>query len=330
MNITISDTNITLQTEDASSSCVLLTKPDIADYGNVTIRPLVKTYHLLRETIWERFGQCVQELEKHCREDMHCNCYLMAFSALYAPLLSNSQAKNIFCYGQDAATPFIALLQDFMTFLQADSSLVPLPPNPFVFSGLANASYHAAIINLDTCSDLQTICDAITKVRKNGTVLLYTAGIAQTGDIEGLLSNAAKTVFASCTLYVLTVDTAFGELIYSYSAEALVLTRTEEIFTQTARLKALIEQIEQECFQPEDCLNAIELLCRMEEILFASYDYLENPGLPAKANLLKEAVMDCYSEPDDLQSNQSIQVYQEKLHLAALDFYAAIETEFQC
>lgn len=330
MNITINDTHITLQTEDAASSCILLTKPDIADYGNVTIRPLVKTYHLLRETIWERFGQCVQELEKRCRDDVHCSCYLMAFSALYAPLLSNSQAKNIFCYGQNMAAPFIALLQDFMTFLQADSSFVPLPPNPFIFSGLANGSFHAAVMDLDTCSDLQTICDAITKVRKNGTVLLYTAGAAPINDIERLLNYAAKTVFASCTLYVLTVDTALGELIYSYSAEALVLTRTEEVFTQTATLKSLIEQIEQECFQPENCLYAIELLCRIEEILFASYDYLENPGLPVKANLLKEAVMDCYPKPDDLQSNQTIQVYQEKLHLAALDFYAAIEIEFQC
>ena len=55
MNIIINDTNITLQTDDGTSSHILLTKPDIADYGNVTTRPLVKSYHLVRETIWERF-----------------------------------------------------------------------------------------------------------------------------------------------------------------------------------------------------------------------------------------------------------------------------------
>lgn len=329
MKITINDTNITLQTDDAVSSYLLLTKPDIADYGNVTTRPLVKSYHLLRETIWERFVQCVQDLEKRCQNDSSLGCYLMTFGALYTPLLSSSQAKNVLYYGSESAAPFTALLQNFMTFLQTDSSLITLKPHPFLFSGLANGSWHAVIIDLDTCCDLQTICDAMTKVRKGGTILLYTTTDVPAGGVSELLGYSTRTVFSASALYVFTMDQALYNLIYPYSAEALVLTSTENLFTQMETLETLIRDMMAGNFRPEDCLCAIDLLRQMEETLFASYDYLENPELPIYANTLREAVMDYYCAPEDAKNDSDTQIYLETLRLAAQTFYTAFDTEFQ-
>lgn len=329
MKITIHDTNITLLTDDGASSCVLLTKPDIADYGNVTARPLVKSYHLIKETIWERFGQCLHNLEECCPEDSRLGCYLMTFSALYAPLLSSSQAQNVLYYGADSKSSFTALLQDFMTFLQADSSLVTLPPNPFLFSGLANSSWHAAVIDLEACHGLQTICDAMTKVRRGGTVVLYTILDEPSADVSELLSYGAKTAFATCTLYTFTMDQALYDLIYPYSAEALVLAHTEGLFTQMEILSALTQNILEGTSSPEDCLYAIDLLRQAEKMLFACYDYLENPELPIHANTLKETVMDYYGELTDRADNRDSQMYLENLHLAAQNFYTAFDTEFR-
>ncbi len=329
MKITINDTNITLLTDDGASSCVLLTKPDIADYGNVTARPLVKSYHLIKETIWERFGQCLQNLEECCPEDSCLGCYLMTFSALYAPLLSSSQAKNVLYYGPDSKGSFTACLQDFMTFLQTDSSLVALPPNPFLFSGLANSSWHAAVIDLDACHDMQTICDAMTKVRRGGTVVLYTILDVPPGGVAELLSYGTRTAFASCTLYTFTMDQALYDLIYPYSAEALVLAHTEGLFTQMDMLSTLTRNMLEDASSPEDCLYAIDLLRQAEKMLFACYDYLENPELPIHANTLKEAVMDYYSVLADRADDRDRQLYLEHLHLAAQNFYAAFDAEFQ-
>lgn len=327
MKITINDTNITLQTDDGASSCLLLTKPDIADYGNVTARPLVKSYHLIKETIWERFGQCIWNLESHCMEDPCLGCYLLTFGALYAPLLSSSQAKNVLYYGMESAGPFTVLLQDFMTFLQADNSLVTLPPNPFLFSGLANGTWHAAVIDLDACHDLQTICDAMTKVRQGGTIVLYTTSDMPAGGVSELLSYGSKTAFASCTLYAFTMDQTLCDLIYPYSAEALVLTQTEGLFTQMETLGTLTANILEGTSSPEDCLYAIDLLRQTEAALFACYDYLENPELPIHANTLKEAVMDYYSGLPDQEDDRNDQVYLENLRLAAQNFYAAMDSE---
>lgn len=327
MNITINDTGITLQTDDTAAAYTILTRPDIADYGNATIRPLVKSYHLSKETIWERFSLCMQKLAEHYGNDIYCNCYAMTLGALYTPLLSSSQAKNILYYGQETAAPFLAIVQDFMTFLQADSSLVNLPRNPFAFSGLANGSWHGVIINLDVCSSLQTICDAISKIRQGGTILLYTALHPPTGKVNELLSHAAKTVFASCTLYTLTMNAELGSLVYSYTAEALVLAQTEGLLAQMQELMLLTQRMEKGNCQPEDCLYAIELLVQAEQVLFASYDYLENPGLPVCANELKEAVMDCCIGQCDMIDTP---VYLNKLRQAAQAFYTAIEAEFQC
>jgi len=326
MNITIHDTRITLQADDASLSYTLLTKPDIADYSNATGRPLVKSYHLLKESIWERFGHCVQELEKHCQEDVHCICYMIAFGALYTPLLSSSQAKNVLFYGSTEAAPFLSLLQNFMTFLQADSSLVALPQNPFVFSGLANGSWHAVIIDLDTGCSLQVISDAMSKVRKDGTVLLYTSSNILTDDVAGLLSHAVKTSFSSCTVYVLTMDPALLDFIYPYTAEASVLMRSEELLVLIGDLRLLTQSMEEGNCRPEDCLHAVELLHQTENMLFASYDYLEDPKLTLCANTLKEAVMDYYIGACDMAGTT---VYLDRLHLAAQGFYEAIEAEFQ-
>ncbi len=331
MNITITETNITLQTDDAASTYTVLTKPDIADYGNATIRPLVTTYHLRTETIWDRFGQCMQILSDQYGDDIHCGCYAMILSSLYAPLLSSSQAKNILFYGQETAGPFLAILQDFMTFLQAESSLVSLPRNPFVFSGLANGAWHGMIIDLDVCDSLQTVCDAISKTRQGGTILLYTSSDTSidtsTGEAAQLLRHAVKTVFASCTLYLFTMNEELDSLVYPAAAETLVLAQTEGFPAQIQELKLITQHMEQGDNRPEDCLYAMELLVRAEQVLLASYDYLENPGLPVSANALKEAIMDCYiGQCDGINTS----VYPERLHQTAQTFYEAIEMEFQC
>lgn len=325
MNIIINDTNITLQTDDGTSSHILLTKPDIADYGNVTTRPLVKSYHLVRETIWERFCECVQEINEHCRHDIHCDCYLMTFGPLYTALLSNSQAKNILYYGKKEASSFLSSLQDFMTFLQADSSLVSLPLHPLVFSGLANGSWHAIVMDLDAGCNIRTVCDAITKVRKGGILLLYTALDAPADDMAGLLHHAVKTAFSSCTLYTFTMEPSLCELLYPYSAEALVLTYTEELLTHAAKVNSLTQNILQGEYLPEDCRYAMELLTTAEKDLLALYDYLEDPCLPVYANTLKEALMDCCI---GLSDGTETQVYLDKLRLAAQIFFTAIESEF--
>ena len=96
MKITIDDTQITLQSEDTSAPYTLLTRPEVDDYNNLTTRPLVVSYHIARETIWERFCQCVRTMEVNCREIPGCECYFLLFGTLYAPLLANSQAKIFF------------------------------------------------------------------------------------------------------------------------------------------------------------------------------------------------------------------------------------------
>lgn len=326
MKITISDNDIILQSGDASASYTLLARPDTDDYGNLTTRPLVTSYHIVRETIWERFCQCIRTLEDNCRECYGYEYYVLLFGALYTPLLESSQRKNILHYSPADDAPFLAVLRDFMAFLQEDSQLVSLPHSPAVFPGLAAHFWHTAIIALDGSDSLQTVCDAMTRVRTGGTVLLYTATGNLEDDMQGLLAHAAKTVFSSCTLYSYTMNSALYDLIYPYTTEAAILVKSENLLTQAEELQRLTQNIGQGNCQAEDCLYAVELLCQTEDILFDLYDYLESPCLPICAGELKEAIMDCYTA---LSDPSRAPVYANRLSSAARMFFTAMDTEFQ-
>ena len=326
MKITINDTQIALQSEDTSTPYTLLTKPEVDDYSNLTTRPLVVSYHIASETVWERFCQCVRALESSCPENPGCECYFMLLGALYTPLLANSQAKNIFHYSLANAAPFLTVLQDFMAFLQEDSSLVSLPHSPAVFPGLAAHFWHTAIIDLDGIDSLQTLCDAMTRVKMNGIVLLYTVADTMADDIQRLLTHATKTAFSACTLYVFTMDSALADLLYPCTTEAAILMKSENLLTQVEELGPLTQKMEEGNNQDEDCLYAINLLCQTEDTLFDLYDYLENPRLPIYAGALKESVMDCYTA---LSGMSLAPVYVSRLTAASHTFFTAIDTEFQ-
>lgn len=325
MKIIISDTSVVLQSEDGLLLHTLLNKPDITDYGNMTVRPLVTSYHLVKETIWERFCQCMRNLDSLLGEDPYLACYAMTFDALYPFLLSSSQAKNILYYGSQDTSAFLAILQDFMSFLQPDSSLVSLPSNPFVFSGLADGSWHAAVINLDTVYEPEIICDAISKIRKNGLLLLYTTAEALPGELTPFLHQAVKTSFASSTIYTATVDDTLRTLTEPHTASSFVLEKTELFFSLMQKLTLLLQRSESDRYDRENCLAALLQLEQMETILYAIYDYLENPILPIHANLLKEAVADYCSR---LDCPHDIQTCADRLEQTAQLFFDAVEAEF--
>lgn len=325
MRIITNDANVILQSKDGALSYTLLTKPDLEDYGNLTVRPLVTSYHLVKETIWERFCQCMQNLDSRLQEDPYLACYAMTFSALYPFLLSGSQAKNIFYYGSPDTTAFLPLLQDFMRFLQPDSSLVALPVDPFIFSGLADGSWHGAVIDLDAVSETRTVCDAISKIRKNGILLLYTAAGALPDELMPFLNQAAVTSFASFSLYTVTADDALHALAEPDTAAAHVLDRVELFSARMQELTQLLQPAETELPNREACLTAVGLLGQMEALLYAVYDYLEDQALPLYADLLKEAIADYCSR---LDSPSDIPACADRLYQAARLFFDAAEAEF--
>lgn len=326
MNIIFNEDNIILGTEDGSSH-TLFVKPDIADYGNVTTRPLVKSYHLVRETIWERLVRCLKTLEAGSHDDSRLGCYALVFSALYPFLLSDSQAKNILGYGLPDAASFHAALRDFTGFLRKDNCYVPLPHNPSVFSGLADNTWHVAVIELDSCDGLRTVCDAMTKVRTKGTVLLYTAKTAPADEMEPLISLAAKKIrFSSCTLYVYTMDEKLSGILSPCTSEALVLAGAEALLGQVEEIRTFFENTMRGRYDPARCLHTVRQLGQIENTLFAFYDYLEDPLLPVHAGTLKETVMDCHAA---MEEQADPQTYLENLAAAACAFFSAVEREFQ-
>lgn len=325
MRIITNDTNVILQSADGTLSHTLLTKPNLEDYGNLTVRPLVTSYHLVKETVWERFCRCMQDLDSRFEKDPYLACYAMTFSALYPFLLSGSQAKNILYYGSPDTTAFLPILQDFMRFLQPDSSLIALSDNPFVFSGLADGSWHGAVIGLDTVSETGTICDAISKIRKNGILLLYTAAGTLPDELTPFLHRAVKTSFTSYSLYTVTVDDALHALAEPDTAAAHVLDRVELFSARMQELTQLLQPAETELPNREACLTAVGLLGQMEALLYAVYDYLEDQALPLYADQLKEAIADYFSR---LDSPSDIPACADRLYQAARLFFDAAEAEF--
>lgn len=325
MKIQVSDKDVILQSEDGSLLYPLLTRPDIGDYGNLTLRPLVTSYHLVKETIWERFCKCMQNLESLCPKDPYLACYAMTFGVLYPFLLAGSQAKNILHYGFRETETFLPILRDFMNFLQPDSSLAALPPNPFIFSGLADGSWHAAVVNLDAVREPETICDAISKIRKNGMLLLYTASQAAPDLPPPFLQQMEQTAFGTSILYRFPVDDTLQALVCPHTAAAGVLNKSELFSAFMQDLTSLLQHTESDPLVHEDCLRATRLLGQMETLLYSVYNYLENPTLPVYASLLKEAVTDYCSR---LDSPTDIPACADRLQQAARLFLEAAEAEF--
>ena len=85
--------------DESGASCMLMQKPEIEDYGNLSKRALVTNYHLKEETIWERFCSLAFELQDECAESGYLTCYLLLFAELFYVFIGNGQMKNIICYG---------------------------------------------------------------------------------------------------------------------------------------------------------------------------------------------------------------------------------------
>lgn len=328
MKIEIDENKISLGSEDGRTSCVIMEKPEVDDYSNITARSLVTNYHLKQETIWERSCRFMRELQNVCRESPYLACYGLLFGQLYPVLLSGSQAKNIICYGVDAADRenVSGLFQDFMAFLQKNSSFILLPESPFAFSALLNKSCHAAVVSLDMCADLQIICDAASKIRNGGKLLLYTKKGDVPEKLPALINHACKREFASCAVYSIRIDESARSYAYENNSEAEIMPAVGLLIHKLEELKNLTSAMESGAECPLEAYTyAVELLSYMEGSLLDLYDVLENPELPVLANLLKEAVMDCYiGTAGRLESG----TYFDRMRRDARFFYENMSAEF--
>lgn len=326
MKIEINDNNISLNDGAGGTACIIMKKPEVDDYSNVTARPLVLNYHLVEKTIWERSCHFMQELQNTCGESPYLACYSLLFEQLYPVLLSSSQVKNIICYGMDEGERVSAVFQDFMTFLQEGSSFILLPGKPFVFSTLLNKSCQAAVVSLDKCVDLKIICDAISKIRDGGRLLLYTKKADVPDGLSALTGRALKRSFGSCTVYSITIDADVSAFAYENNSESEIMPSVEVLLNTLESLSGLTSAMENDVECPlEIYSSAVELLWQIENQLLNLYDVLENPELPTLANLLKEALMDCYI---GIANQFDVETYFDRMWRAARMFYEKMEAEF--
>lgn len=324
MNIKATDTCITL--EENGDSLTLFEKPASPDYSNITVRPHTTFYYIDDESVWDRFRLDMLRLMDHCPDDPYLGCYALVFRRLYPVLLSSSQAKNLLGYGEASDCGAYKIYQDFMTFLQKGNALTPLAISPFSLTAAANGSCFSLLYRLDTCPALTAVCDAISKVRSGGTILLYTLQDDLSPALSPLLERAEKDSFASCTVYALTMDDTLSDFALANGSEAFIHARTEDLRKRVTDLQGLLQAMQAHSPLPGDAyLIAVTILQQTEEILLSLYDYLENDGLPVLANALKEAVLNYYVGID---GGYDLTAYTEKLTQASESFYAAVETEF--
>ena len=326
MKIEMDDNKIFLDNENGDTSCVIIKKPEVDDYSNKTTRPLVVNYHLVKETVWERSCLFMRELQKICGKSPYLACYGLLFEQLYPVFLSSSQAKNVICYGMAEEEQAAGLFQDFMTFLQENSSFILLPEKPFVFSALLNKSCQAAVVSLDKCMNLQIICDAISKIRHGGKLFLYTKEDTVSEELTALPSHALKRSFGSCAVYSITVDDRVGSFAYENNTESEMASPAGALLGALETLKNLTTAMENNVECPLAAyLSAVELLWQIENHLLHLYDVLENPELPILANSLKEALMNCYI---CIANQLDAETYFERLHRESQAFYEKMDIEF--
>lgn len=324
MKINVYDACIAL--EYRGESLILLEKPQKPDYTNVTARPYYAFYYVEGESVWDRLCLSMANLMDYCPNDPYLGCYALILRRLYPVLLSSNQAKNIIAYGADTDCMAYRVIQDFMTFLHKGNALTALALSPFSLMAVYPSSCIALLYRLDTCSALAAVCDAISKVKPGGLILLYTVKETLPAELNTLCTRAEKDSFGSCTVYALTMDETLSDLVQANSTEAFLLSHSAEITKRANDLRGLIQAMLAGAALPDGVwLIAVTILQQTEELLLSLYDYLEDDELPVRANALKEAVLNCYvgiSHHHDLTS------YREKLAHTSEIFFAAIEKEF--
>lgn len=326
MKIEIDDNKIFINDGNVDAPYVIMTKPEVDDYSNVTTKPLVVNYHLVKETIWERSCSFMKELQSTCGESPYLACYCLLFEQLYSVLLSNSQAKNIIGYGITEKEHVSEGIHSFMTFLQENSSFIMLPEKPFVFSTLLDKSCHAAVVSLDRCVDLTIICDIISKIRCGGKLLLYTKSDSVPNWLDLLISRALKRSFGLGVVYSITIDAELSSFACENNSESEMIPSIGNLLNMLEELKKLTFIMEKDTDCPLEVYStAVELLWQMEKQLITLYDVLENPELPILTNLFREALMDCYI---GTASQFDVKTYFDRMWREARTFYEKMETEF--
>ena len=325
MNIQITDTCITL--EEGVESFLLFEKPVLPDYQNVTARPYISTYFGDSATIWSRLQICTEFLADFCHEDPYYGCYNLLFRRLYSLLLSSSQPKNVVSYGPPADCGAYRVFQDFMTFLQNGSALTALSQSSYAFTTLKESSCHAFLYCLDVFPSLSAVCDAISKVRPGGLVLLYTIKEPLPAGLNELCAHAEKDCFAHCTVYTFTINEPLSAFALANGSENAILSRAEEVLKRAKDLQNLVNAMLTGTPLPGDAyFIAVTILQQTEEILLSLYDYLEDDELPVYANILKESILNYYA---GVSRQCGLTSYREKLTQSSELFFAAVEREFQ-
>lgn len=278
MKVKIENDKIWLYEEDTGASYMVIEKPQIDDYRNVTSKPLVVNYHLEEETIWGHSCHFVQELQSVSMNSSYFVDYILLFQELYFMLMANSQVKNVICYGMETDGQVSAIFQDFMDFMKKGSSFIVLPVRPFVFSTLLNSSCQAAVVCLDACESPRIVFDAVSKVRNGGKLFLYTRQDVP-DELSDILCYAEKRSFASHVLYTITVDTNISAAAQENNSESLMMPFVNTLMNAFEELGNLISVLEQQGKNsPETYLCIVELLWQIEKILLDLYDVLENPN----------------------------------------------------
>lgn len=324
MNLKITDTCITL--EEGAQVYTLLEKPKVPDYSNVTARPYISAYPVVTTTIWENFCSCMENLPVSCPDDAYLGCYALIFRRLYSLLLSSSQAKNVVSYGLPVNCGAYNSFQKFMSFLQEGNALTALAQSSFSLLTVAECSCHAFLYCLDVWPALPAVCDAISKVRPGGHLLLYTRMETLPAELADLCAQAQKDSFGSCILYTFSVDGSLTEFALANDTAAFLLPHTAEITKRAEDLQGLIQAMLAGAALPGDAyFIAVTILQQTEELLLSLYDYLEDDGLPVRANALKEAVLNYYV---GIVRHCDLTSYREKLTQSSEIFFDAVGKEF--
>ncbi|MBD5458652.1 MAG: hypothetical protein HDR27_08795 [Lachnospiraceae bacterium] len=326
MKTKIENDKIWLYDEREGASYIVIEKPQIDDYSNVTIRPLVLNYHLKEKTIWERSCQFVQELQTACMNSPYYVCYILLFRELYTMLMSSSQTKNIISYGMEEENEISGAFQSLVTFMKKENSFIVLPARPFVFSALLNSSCQAAVVCLDACEKMQTVYDAVSRIRNGGKLFLYTMKDIP-DELSVLPCNAEKRVFGSCTLYSVTIDSDINRFAQENNSESAIIPLVSVLLNKFGELRKLSSIFEgQKKDLTEAYLYITELLWQIEAILIDLYDVLENPELPILANVMREAAMDCYI---GICHRVDIKNYFNRMRKETQIFIEAMQAEFE-
>ncbi|MDE5939961.1 MAG: hypothetical protein K2H37_12875 [Lachnospiraceae bacterium] len=324
MTIKATDTTVILQ--EGTLRHTLLEKPEFPDYSNVTAMPHFTYYYTEGETIWDRLSLNMTRFVDFCRDDLYLGCYALILRRLYPLLLSDNRAKNLAAYGADTDCMAYRVIQDFMTFLHKGNALTALALSPFSLTAVSPGSCTAMLYRLDACPAPAAVCDAINRIKPGGLLLLYTIKQALPAELTALCTQAQKDNFGSCTLYTLTVDDALMDFARANGSESFILLRAAEITRRVNDLQNLIQAMLAGAALPGDAyFIAVTILQQTEEILLSLYDYLEDDGLPVRANALKESVLNYYvgvCRQCDLTS------YREKLTQFSEIFFDAVGKEF--